>query len=155
MINIKDNDIRRILIENTPLTSSISGSAYFLLINLSRNYIHDQTNHTNSSFLLVPLIWGHVIFNFLYSKAAKSKREGLRNYKLTLHGLAMSAKKGLWPQIMVSKFLAQHLLQVYSPLQDILHRFSKRLPPGLQSASSELYWWGDDRSLYNYVRACI
>ncbi len=42
LININDNDIHRILIENTPLTSSISGSAYFLLINFSHNYIHDQ-----------------------------------------------------------------------------------------------------------------
>ena len=38
LININDNNIHRILIENTPLTSSISGSASFLLINFSHNY---------------------------------------------------------------------------------------------------------------------
>ncbi len=60
---VNDNDIHRILIENTPLTSSISGSA---LINFSHNYIriHDQKTINNIIFILVPLIWGHVIFNF-------------------------------------------------------------------------------------------
>ena len=52
---------------------------------MSRNYIHDKQTIQIRPFLLVPLIWGHVIL-----ESCQNPNEGPRNYKLTLHGLRVT-----------------------------------------------------------------